>query len=490
MRGTGLTALVLVALVAAGAGGYRAGQRGIALPPLPWIAPRLASWLTMHGLGQGAASAAPAPTGPVVYWRDPDGHPAYAEAANKTADGRDFLPVHASEDVSFDTPAGMPEVQAQAQSGPAAAAPPSKQLLYYRNPMGLADTSPVPKKDSMGMDYIAVFAGDEGDASTLKLSPGKLQRTGVRSEGAAMRTLSTPVRASGTVQLDERRKSVIALRFDAYIDRVENITTGSVVRQGQPLMQVYGPDLLAPAAQYLSAVLDRSDGPGLKGARRRLENYAVPDAVIAQMERTHEVPATMAWPSPRSGIVTERDAVDGMKASAGETLFRLADISVVWVLADIAEADLPLIAIGQAVTVRPRGSSSAYTGKVSVVYPAINKETRTARLRVELPNPDGVLLPDMYADAEIATGSGNPVLTVTDSALIDSGDRKVVILDKGEGRFEPRPVKTGRRGGGFVEITDGLAEGDKTVVAANFLIDAESNLKAALQGLTAPGDKK
>jgi Cu(I)/Ag(I) efflux system membrane fusion protein len=210
--------------------------------------------------------------------------------------------------------------------------------------------------------------------------------------------------------------------------------------------------------------------------------------VIAQIDRTHEIPKTLAWPSPRSGIVTERTAIDGMKAAAGETLFRLADISVVWVLADIPEADLPSIAIGQAVAVKPRGSSQSFAGQVALIYPAINKETRTARLRVELPNPAGVLLPDMYAAVEIATGSDTPVLTVSDTAVIDSGDRKVVILDKGEGKFEPRPVKTRRHGGGFTEITGGLANGDNVVVAANFLIDAESNLKAALQGLTAPGE--
>lgn len=482
MSWPGRISLALTALVAVGIGGYWAGQRGIALPPIPW--------LQMHGLQASAVPAAlAAPSGPVIYWRDPAGRPDYAEEAKKTADGRDFVPVHASEDVSFDTPT-PPQMQAEGEPGPVEAPPQPKPLLYYRNPMGLPDTSPVPKKDSMGMDYIPVYAGDVEDGSTLKLSPGKLQRTGVRSEAAAMRTLTTPVRASGTVQLDERRKSVIALRFDAYIDKVENITTGSVVRQGQPLMQVYGPDLLAPAAQYVSAVLDRTDAQGLRSARRRLENYAVPDAVIAQIERTREVPSTLPWPSPRSGIVIERAAVDGMKAAAGETLFRLADLSVVWVLADIAETDLPLVAVGQPVTVRPRGSNRVFPGRVSVIYPMINKDTRTARLRVELPNPDGALLPDMYADVEIATGGGAPVLTVTESALIDSGDRKVVILDKGDGRFEPRPVKTGRRGSGFVEITDGLAEGNPVVVAANFLIDAESNLKAALQGLATQGDAK
>ncbi|MDB5652267.1 MAG: efflux transporter periplasmic adaptor subunit [Hyphomicrobiales bacterium] len=258
-------------------------------------------------------------------------------------------------------------------------------------------------------------------------------------------------------------------------------------RQGQPLMQVYSADLLAPAAQYVSQLGDRNNPQGLKSARRRLENYDVPDAVIAQIERTREVPATLAWPSPRTGIVLERTAVDGMKASAGESLFRLADTSVVWVLADIAESDLPMVTVGQPATVRPRGSAQTFTGQVALIYPSINRETRTARLRIELPNPDGALLPDMYAQVEIATGSAKSVVTVADTALIDSGDRQVVLLDKGEGRFEPRAVKPGRRGGGYVEIAEGLAEGDRVVVGANFLIDAESNLKAALQGLTPGG---
>jgi Cu(I)/Ag(I) efflux system membrane fusion protein len=478
MSRRGRIGLTLTALVAVGAGGYWAGQRSIASSGL--------SWLRIHGFAEtsaAAVAAGPPPSGPIIYYRDPDGKPLYASSPKKTDDGKEFLPVHASEEIGLGAQPIAVADQASAGGKP-------KKIRYYRNPMGLPDTSPTPKKDSMGMDYIPVFAGDDDVDSTLKISPGKLQRTGVRSEAAAMRVLATPVRASGAVQLDERRKSVIALRFDAYVDKVADITTGTLVRQGEPLMQVYGPDLLAPAAQYLSAVNERTDLQGLKSARRRLENYDVPASVIAQIERTHEVPATLAWPSPRSGIVVERTAVEGMKVAAGETLFRLADISVVWVVADIPEVDLPLIAVGQAVTVTPRGSTRKLTGRVELVYPSINKETRTARLRVELPNPDGALLPDMYADVEIATGDAHPALTVPDTAVIDSGDRQVVILDKGEGKLEPRAVTTGRSGGGFVEIIQGVSDGDEVVVAANFLIDAESNLKAALQGLTAPGEAK
>jgi membrane fusion protein, copper/silver efflux system len=184
--------------------------------------------------------------------------------------------------------------------------------------------------------------------------------------------------------------------------------------------------------------------------------------------------------------VQERNAVEGMKAPAGEVLFRIADHSSIWVLADVTERDLALIAEGQSAVVRVRSyPDRTFTGRITRIYPHLNKETRTARIRIELPNPDGILRPDMYADVEVATGAGKPVVAVQDSALIDTGTRQVVLLDKGEGRFEPREVKVGARGNDYVEIRDGVNEGDRVVVSANFLIDAESNLKAALQSMAA-----
>jgi Cu(I)/Ag(I) efflux system membrane fusion protein len=498
--------LVLTIVLVAGAGGYWGGQREVALPLILWagdhLRPRVFTTDTIAlaptgpGPAPSGASAAASPPGArpkgrVVYYRDPDGRSAYSAGPAQTPDGRDFRPVLASEDLSFDnqTP---PEPEPAVVVGPIdrGEANGTRKVRFYHNPMGLPDTSPVPKKDSMGMDYIPVYAGEDEDGSVIKLSPGRLQRTGVRSEAVARRPVTTKVRASGTIQLDETRRSVVALRFDGYVDRVENVTTGSLVRQGQPLMHVYGPDLLAPAAQYLSALNDRSDAVTLRNARRRLENYAVPASVIAEIERTHEIPPTLTWPAPRTGVVVERTATDGMRASAGESLFRLADLSVVWAVADVPEGDLPQVAVGEGATVRPRGSDHAYAGRISVIYPTINPTTRTARVRVELPNSNGALLPDMYADVEIATGDGRPVLAVPDTAVIDGGDHPVVIVDKGEGRLEPRPVRIGRRGGGFVEVREGVSEGEDVVTAANFLIDAESNLKAALQGLNAPGDVK
>ena len=192
----------------------------------------------------------------------------------------------------------------------------------------------------------------------------------------------------------------------------------------------------------------------------------------------------MTWRAPREGVVLERNAVDGMRAEPGAVLFRIADISTVWVLADVPEHDLGAVRIGAPASARVRGRPGvAFNGQVSLVYPQVSEATRTARVRIEIANPDGVLLPNMYAEVAIRTSDTAPVLAVPDDAVIDTGTRQVVILDRGEGRFEPREVKVGPRGEGFTEIRDGLAEGDRVVVAANFLIDAESNLKAALRGL-------
>jgi membrane fusion protein, copper/silver efflux system len=226
----------------------------------------------------------------------------------------------------------------------------------------------------------------------------------------------------------------------------------------------------------------------LKGARRRLENLGMADSVIADIESSGDMALSVPWLAPQDGEILERAAVNGMRAAPGSVLFRIADHQVVWAMADIAERDLGLISIGQKASVRPRAYPHfAATGEVALIYPHLNAQTRTVRVRIELPNPDGLLLADMYADIEIATGTDAPVLTVPESAVIDSGGRQIVLLDKGEGRFEPRPVKLGRRGEGRVEIKDGVAENDKVVVTANFLIDAESNLKAALQSLEGGG---
>lgn len=378
----------------------------------------------------------------------------------------------------------------------------ARKIIHYRNPMGLPDISPVPKKDSMGMDYIPVYEDEVDEGDTVKVSPGKIQRTGVETETVSKRAVVRNIRAPGVVEIDERRVAVVAPRFDGFIEKVGPVTSGVHVKKGEPLMAVFGQELLNQAARLLveqdygvsndELSMPRSrrvQTAGVVGARRRLLNFGVPEAFIEQVKRTGTVPDTVSWPAPLDGVVLERNAVDGQGFKAGDVLFRIADHSMVWVMADVAEGDIGALRAGQSVKVTTRAHPGrVFTGNVAVIYPHLMKNTRTVRVRIELANPDLALLPDMYADVDILTGDDRPTITVPESAVIDSGRRQVVILDLGEGKFEPREVRLGRKGSDHVEVIGGLEGGESIVVNGNFLIDAESNLQSALKGLTAPSE--
>jgi membrane fusion protein, copper/silver efflux system len=466
-----LASATFVAMIAAVGGGY-VGVRG-------HLYSTNASSVAL--VSRAAAQASDDP----IYYQDPDGRPFYSLTPKKTGDGRDYRAVPAGADLNFeDEPAVVPATSVAAE----------RKIKLYRNPMGLADTSPVPKKDSMGMDYIPVYEGEDIDDGSVKFSPGKIQRTGVKSEPAVPRVIRTSIRAPGTIQFDERRISVISMRSESWVQKVANVTTGTRVIKGQPLMEIYSPLISSAAAEYVATINSKTTGGIVaygRGSRQRLMNLDVPDAAIAAMEKTGSVPIAIDWLAPRDGIVLERNAVEGMRAQPGDVLFRVADNSVVWALIDVAERDLGALLVGQAVIVRSRSyPGREFAGKVSVIYPQVNRDTRTARIRIELSNPDFALLPDMYVDAEIETGDPHPVLAVPDSAVLDTGSRQAVFVEKGQGRFEPRNVKLGHRGGGYVEVREGVAEGEPVVVSANFLIDAESNLKAALKGFSDAGAER
>jgi Cu(I)/Ag(I) efflux system membrane fusion protein len=466
-----VTSATVAALIAATGGGYIAGH-----------AQRQPAETSSMAVVTPAAAQT---NGGPIYYQEPDGRPFYSLTPMKTPDGRDYRGVPASADIGF-------EAASTLEAAPAA--PMDRKIKYYRNPMGLPDTSPTPKKDSMGMDYIPVYEGDDSDNSSVQLSPGKIQRTGVKSELAMARVIRTLIRAPGTIQLDERRISVISMRSESWVQKVADVTTGTTVSKGQPLMEIYSPAVSSAAAEYLATIESKTTGgAGIykPGSRQRLMNLDVPDAAIVAMEKNHTVPIAIEWAAPRDGIVLERNALEGMRAQPGDVLFRVADTSVVWAMIDVAERDLGAIAVGQPVAIRARSfAGRKFQGRISVVYPQVNRETRTARVRIELPNADLALLPDMYVDAEINTGSQEPVLSIPDSAVLDTGSKQAVLVDKGEGRFEPRDVKLGHRGGGYVEIREGISDGEPVVVSANFLIDAESNLKAALKGFSETGGRQ
>lgn len=473
---SGAARLVTFGVVAGAAawGGLAAGERGITVSSLQDAAVMQVSMLLGRDV---AAMPAPEPTGAVIYWRHPDGLPEWSGTEAVTADGRAFLPVRSNEDISLD-PSDKPVAAPAPEEGG------ERTVLYYRNPMGLPDTSPVPKKDSMGMDYIPVYEGGDGDEGSVTVSPGKLQRTGVRTSAAVLAPLAASLRAPGIVMLDERKISVISLRADAFIETVADVTTGSTIAEGAPLVTIYSPEIASALAQFVTDV--RSEGRQREGARQRLENLGVPGEVIDRIAIEGQTTVSIPIMAPRSGVVLERMAIEGMMSEAGETLFRIADVSTVWVIAEVPESALTDIVPGSEVRVSFQGlGEELMKGRIDTIYPELDMMTRTVKLRVELPNPDGLLRANMFADVEIMLDQ-TPVVQVPEGAVIDTGDRQVVILDLGEGRFRPEPVIVGRRGGGMIEIVSGVVAGDVVVSAATFLIDAESNLNAALAALAAP----
>ncbi|MBC5765953.1 efflux RND transporter periplasmic adaptor subunit [Ramlibacter albus] len=385
----------------------------------------------------------------------------------------------------------------------ASAAPePTKQrkVLYYRNPMGLPDTSPVPKKDPMGMDYVPVYEGEDSAAASasgqVRISTEKVQKLGVRTELASMRTLGQAVRAVGRVEPDERHVHVISPKFEGYVERLHVNVTGQPVARGQPLFEVYSPELVAAQREYAIAMQGTQAMAGAgaeaqagmkqlaESALARLRNWDLPPEHLAALVKNGEPRRTVTFRSPVGGIVTEKKAVQGMRFMPGEMLYQVTDLSAVWVVAEVNEQDLGSVRSGAAAAVRINAyPDKALQGRVTYVYPTLKAETRTVPVRIELPNPGGLLKPGMFAQVELQAGARTQVLAVPDSAVIDSGTRRIVLVDKGEGRFEPREVKTGARGDNFVQVLEGVKEGERVVVAANFLIDAESNLKAAVSGL-------
>jgi Cu(I)/Ag(I) efflux system membrane fusion protein len=372
-----------------------------------------------------------------------------------------------------------------------------RKVLYYRNPMGLPDTSPAPKKDAMGMDYVPVYEGDAaaGGNNVIDISPDKVQKLGVKSETAALRELNRTLRVTGRIEIDERHTYTIAPKFEGWVERLYVNTTGQAVTKGQPLFDVYSPELVSAQREHTLAIQGlaslKEAGDDAKQSMQqlatasaaRLKNW---DIAGAQSDATasSESRPRVTFFAPVSGIVLEKKAVQGMRFMPGEMLYQIADLSSVWTIAEVPEQDIGQVRLGDhvQVSVAPYPDRT-FDGKVDFIYPTLDSATRTVQIRMEIANPKGMLKPAMFANAQISVGKANKVLTLPSSAVIDSGTRQVVLVRLAEGRFEPREVTLGGRSDNYVEVLTGVAEGEQVVTSANFLIDAESNLKAALGGL-------
>ena len=389
------------------------------------------------------------------------------------------------------------QVAADAVNPSPANAKAERKILYYRNPMGLPDTSPVPKKDPMGMDYVAVYDGDEPDTGSnqIRVSVDKVQKLGVRSEPASMRSLDKVVKAVGRIEVDERRVFAIAPKFEGWVEHLFVNATGQPVSKGQPLFEVYSPELVSAQREYaiateaVKALKNAGEDPQASMKRladsslARLKNWDISEEQVRALTETGAARRTLTFRSPVSGIVMEKKAVQGMRFMPGDSLYQVADLSSVWVIADVYEQDIALVRTGG----KAKISISAYPdrsfdGTITYVYPTLKPETRTIPVRLEMSNPGHLLKPAMFAQIELPVGGKGKVLTVPNSAVIDSGTRRIVLVQLAEGRFQPREVKLGSRTDTYVEVMDGVKDGEQVVVAANFLIDAESNLKAAIGG--------
>ena len=320
-----------------------------------------------------------------------------------------------------------------AVAGPAAEATKKQpRLLYYRNPMGLADTSPVPKKDSMGMDYIAVYDSDDVDepasANQVKISTDKVQKLGVRTEAAQLRNMDRSIRAAGRVEPDERRIFMIAPKFEGYVERLHVNVTGQPVAKGQSLFEVYSPELVSLQREYAIAAqgvvsLKGADSPAQLGMARlvesslqRLKNWDISEEQVKALVASGETKRTMTFRSPVSGIVTEKNAVQGMRFMPGEALYQVSDLSAVWVVADVAEQDIGLVKNGSKASIKINAyPDKLFEGRVTYVYPTLKSETRSVAVRMELANPGLLLKPSMYAQVELPVSAKGQVLTVLEA---------------------------------------------------------------------------
>lgn len=353
-----------------------------------------------------------------------------------------------------------------------------------------------------GMALTPVKAGEGGSGEEgIRIDPVTLQNMGVRTEQVARRGLQRTIRTNGLVAVADDRQYAVTTKIEGWVDRLHVNQMGQPVKKGQPLLEIYSPDLVAAQQEYLLAAANRRSLAGspypeivagaermMEASRTRLRYWDIGEEQIRTLERTGQVRKTLVLTSEHGGIVTEKKVLTGARVMAGEELLRIADLSTVWINADLYEYEIPWVKVGQPVQVElPLAGGKAIAGRIAYIYPVLDNETRTLKARIEVANPGLELKPAMYAQVSITTGSSGESLVVPASAVLNSGKGRTVFVALGEGRFAPRGVTLGLRDDeGFVQILSGLSEGEAVVVSAQFMLDSESRLREALDKMTSP----
>ncbi len=449
----------------------------------------------------------------ILYWTDPM-IPGYkSDKPGKSPMGMEMIPVYEDSLASLDTTRGTSNEKNEIDYYTCTMHPSVHEKQPGKCPICSMDLVPVMKKP-------AVKESEKKVDLTFVVSPVKQQLIGVKFSTAEVLPLQKTIRAVGRIEYNERKVAVMNLKISGWIQNLYVDYTGQFVRKGQPLFDIYSPELVSTQEEYLlalKAVIDQkmmskpdtlgasistesksTSNPGvlvnpaevLKTARQRLLLWDITEEQIAELEKRGKSDTYLTIYSPISGYVINKTALKGMHVEPGMELYKIADLSTVWLYADVYEYELPYVKVGQEAEVKlAYYPSQLFKGRITYVFPYLNPNTRTARVRIEFPNREGKLKPEMYADAEIRVNLGKK-LAIPESAVLDTGVRQIVFVDKGDGLFEVRFVKLGARAEGLYEIKEGLKTGERVVSYANFLIDAESKVQGVLQRIEMIGGEE
>jgi Cu(I)/Ag(I) efflux system membrane fusion protein len=387
---------------------------------------------------------------------------------------------------------GMKLVPLRKQSSPATTKTAGKdggerKIKYYKSTMLLGEISQTPRKDSMGMDMVPVYEGED-ESTTIAVDPVTVQKMGVRTAVVTKGPLRRIIRTVGAIDYNETALADVTTKFRGWIENLYVDSTGKQVRKGEPLFDIYSPDLYGAQNEYVLA-LNQGGASGLKAsARQKLKLFDISEDQIAQLEKNRQPQRALRVDAPIDGIVVEKMAVRGQMVEAGMKLYRLADLSIVWVQSQIYEQDLALLKLGQEAEVSLSYlADRKFSGRVTYIYPTVDEKTRTARVRMEFHNPGLFLKPGMFATVELRAELKPAALLVPDSAVLRSGEKNTVFVALDGGHFEPREVRLGPRADNdSYEVLSGLTEGERVVTSGQFMLDSESQLREAIQKMLNP----
>jgi RND family efflux transporter MFP subunit len=367
------------------------------------------------------------------------------------------------------------------------------KILYYKSTMMPGETSTKPGKDSMGMDMVPVYAEAAAAASSsaITIDPATIQMMNIQTTEITRGPLRRTIRTVGTIDYNETALADVTTKFKGWIEKLDADATGQLVHRGEPLFEIYSPELYSAEAEYLAVLNSTNDSgasPLRESALEKLKFFDISDAQIAALEKSGKLAKTLEILAPADGFVIEKNVVQGQMVDAGMTLYRLADLGIVWVFAQVYEQDLPYVQLGQEATVRLSSlPDREFRGRVTYIYPNVDEKTRTARVRLEFENPGYFLKPGMFVSAQIVSELKPSVLLVPDSAVLRSGEKDTVFVALPGGKFDPRTVVLGPAAEhDMYEVISGLQEGDRVVGSGEFMLDSESQLREAIQKMSGP----